>query len=180
MPAERVAMRLAREIIQLKISPSLPTRGIARRLCLAPSTIWGSLKHAKFKARLNRISSLDTARQAPCMSLISAIRFAFLCGCRRSALRQLLERLTGFIQNGFLPGQLCVPANLRVDEKRIEFRTPAPAAGFLACYQRRSGSAERVENRLASIRQIDQCVLQHCDGFDHGMVREAAPRVRSR
>jgi transposase len=39
MPAERVAMRQAREIIRLKFSASLPTREIARRLGLAPSTV---------------------------------------------------------------------------------------------------------------------------------------------
>ena len=36
MPAERVSMRQAREIIRLKFSASLPTREIARRLGLAP------------------------------------------------------------------------------------------------------------------------------------------------
>src|SRR5580658_3949780 len=39
MPAERVSMRQAREIIRLKFSASLPTREIARRLGLAPSTV---------------------------------------------------------------------------------------------------------------------------------------------
>ena len=39
MPAERVSMRHAREIIRLKFSASLPTREIARRLGLAPSTV---------------------------------------------------------------------------------------------------------------------------------------------
>ena len=39
MPAERVLMRQAREIIRLKFSASLPTREIARRLGLAPSTV---------------------------------------------------------------------------------------------------------------------------------------------
>ena len=39
MPAERVSMRQAREIIRLKFSVSLPTREIARRLGLAPSTV---------------------------------------------------------------------------------------------------------------------------------------------
>src|SRR5580658_10514954 len=39
MPAERVSMRQAREIIRLKYSTSLPTREIARRLGLAPSTV---------------------------------------------------------------------------------------------------------------------------------------------
>src|ERR1700722_15629459 len=39
MPAERVSMRQAREIIRLKFSTSLPTREIARRLGLAPSTV---------------------------------------------------------------------------------------------------------------------------------------------
>ena len=39
MPAERVPMRHAREIIRLKFSASLPTREIARRLGLAPSTV---------------------------------------------------------------------------------------------------------------------------------------------
>src|SRR6202453_2551479 len=39
MPAERVPMRQAREIIRLKYSTSLPTREIARRLGLAPSTV---------------------------------------------------------------------------------------------------------------------------------------------
>ena len=34
MPAERVAMRQAREIIRLKFSAGLPTREIARRLAL--------------------------------------------------------------------------------------------------------------------------------------------------
>jgi len=39
MPADRVSMRQAREIIRLKFSTSLPTREIARRLGLAPSTV---------------------------------------------------------------------------------------------------------------------------------------------
>jgi transposase len=39
MPAERVSMRQAREIIRLKFSTSLATREIARRLGLAPSTV---------------------------------------------------------------------------------------------------------------------------------------------
>ena len=44
MPAERVAMRQAREIIRLKFSASVPTREIARRLGLAPSTVRETLK----------------------------------------------------------------------------------------------------------------------------------------
>ena len=39
MPAERVAMRQAREIIRLKFSAGVSTREIARRLGLAPSTV---------------------------------------------------------------------------------------------------------------------------------------------
>ena len=48
MPAERVAMRQAREIIRLKFSASVPTREIARRLGLAPSTV---------RETLNRLES---------------------------------------------------------------------------------------------------------------------------
>ena len=44
MPAERVAMRQAREIIRLKFSSNIPTREIARRLGLAPSTVRETLK----------------------------------------------------------------------------------------------------------------------------------------
>ena len=44
MPAERVAMRQAREIIRLKFSVSMSTREIARRLGLAPSTVRETLK----------------------------------------------------------------------------------------------------------------------------------------
>jgi transposase len=44
MPAERVAMRLVREIIRLKFSAHVPTREIARRLGLAPSTVRKTLK----------------------------------------------------------------------------------------------------------------------------------------
>ena len=44
MPAERVAMRQAREIIRLKFSASVATREIARRLGLAPSTVRETLK----------------------------------------------------------------------------------------------------------------------------------------
>ena len=44
MPAERVAMRHVREIIRLKFSVSLPTRDIARRLGVAPSTVRETLK----------------------------------------------------------------------------------------------------------------------------------------
>jgi Mn-dependent DtxR family transcriptional regulator len=44
MPAERVAMRQAREIIRLKFSACLATREIARRLGLAPSTVRETLK----------------------------------------------------------------------------------------------------------------------------------------
>ena len=39
MPAERVAMRQAREIIRLKFSACVPTREIARRLGVAASTV---------------------------------------------------------------------------------------------------------------------------------------------
>src|SRR5579859_918784 len=44
MPAERVSMRQAREIIRLKFSAGLPTREIARRVGLAPSTVRETLK----------------------------------------------------------------------------------------------------------------------------------------
>ncbi|MBM3564349.1 MAG: IS21 family transposase [Alphaproteobacteria bacterium] len=44
MPAERVAMRQAREIIRLKFSANVPTREIGRRLGLAPSTVRETLK----------------------------------------------------------------------------------------------------------------------------------------
>ncbi len=44
MPAERVAMRQAREVIRLKFSASVPTREIARRLGVAPSTVRETLK----------------------------------------------------------------------------------------------------------------------------------------
>ena len=44
MPAERVSMRQAREIIRLKFSAGVPTREIARRLGLAPSTVRETLK----------------------------------------------------------------------------------------------------------------------------------------
>ena len=44
MPAERVAMRQAREIICLKFSAGLKTREIARRLGLAPSTARETLR----------------------------------------------------------------------------------------------------------------------------------------
>ena len=44
MPAERVAMRHAREIIRLKFSARVPTREIARRLGLAASTVRETLK----------------------------------------------------------------------------------------------------------------------------------------
>src|SRR5271157_153721 len=44
MPAERVPMRDAREIIRLKFSAGLATREIARRLGVAPSTVRETLK----------------------------------------------------------------------------------------------------------------------------------------
>ena len=44
MPAERVAMRDAREIIRLKFSAGVATREIARRLGVAPSTVRETLK----------------------------------------------------------------------------------------------------------------------------------------
>jgi transposase len=44
MPAERVAMRQAREIIRLKFLANVATREIARRLGLAPSTVRETLK----------------------------------------------------------------------------------------------------------------------------------------
>src|SRR5487761_2795434 len=44
MPAERVPMRDAREIIRLKFSAQVATREIARRLGLAPSTVRETLK----------------------------------------------------------------------------------------------------------------------------------------
>ena len=44
MPAERVLMRQAREIIRLKFSASIPTREIARRLGVATSTVRETLR----------------------------------------------------------------------------------------------------------------------------------------
>ena len=44
MPAERVTMRHVREIIRLKFSASVPTREIARRLGVAPSTVRETLR----------------------------------------------------------------------------------------------------------------------------------------
>jgi hypothetical protein len=44
MPAERVAMRQVREIIRLKLSASIPTREIARRLGVAASTVRETLR----------------------------------------------------------------------------------------------------------------------------------------
>jgi transposase len=44
MPAERVSMRQAHEIIRLKFSGGMSTREIARRLGLAPSTVRETLK----------------------------------------------------------------------------------------------------------------------------------------
>jgi hypothetical protein len=44
MPAERVPMRDAREIIRLKFSAQVATREIARRLGMAPSTVRETLK----------------------------------------------------------------------------------------------------------------------------------------
>ena len=46
MPAERVSMRRAREIIRLKFSTGLPTREIARRFGLAPSTVRETLSRS--------------------------------------------------------------------------------------------------------------------------------------
>lgn len=50
MPAERVPMRQAREIIRLKFSAGIPTREIARRLGLAPSTVRETLKRLESAA----------------------------------------------------------------------------------------------------------------------------------
>ena len=44
MPAERVAMRQAREIFRLKFSARVPVREIARRLGRAPSTVRETLR----------------------------------------------------------------------------------------------------------------------------------------
>jgi transposase len=44
MPAERISMRQAREILRLKSAEHRPTREIARRLGLAPSTVRATLK----------------------------------------------------------------------------------------------------------------------------------------
>ena len=44
MPAERVVMRHAREIIRLKFSACVPSREIARRLGVAASTVRETLK----------------------------------------------------------------------------------------------------------------------------------------
>ena len=47
MPAERVTMRQAREIIRLKFSAAVATREIARRLRVAPSTVRETLKRVE-------------------------------------------------------------------------------------------------------------------------------------
>ena len=44
MPAERVAMRQAREIVRLKFSAGVATREIARRLGVAASTVRETLR----------------------------------------------------------------------------------------------------------------------------------------
>jgi DNA-binding transcriptional regulator LsrR (DeoR family) len=47
MPAERVAMRQAREIARLKFLAGVPTRAIARRLGIAASTVRETLRRLR-------------------------------------------------------------------------------------------------------------------------------------
>jgi hypothetical protein len=54
MPAERVPMRDAREIIRLKFSANVATREIARRLGMAPSTVRETLKPLASAVRKSR------------------------------------------------------------------------------------------------------------------------------
>src|SRR5580700_1614221 len=43
MPAERTAMRYVREVLRLKLVGGVPTREIARRIGVAPSTVRATL-----------------------------------------------------------------------------------------------------------------------------------------
>jgi IS30 family transposase len=61
MPAERVAMRQAREIARLKFLAGVPTRAIARRLGVAASTVRETLRRAML------ISGLGYYGEAPAM-----------------------------------------------------------------------------------------------------------------
>jgi transposase len=44
MPAERTSMRQVREVLRLKLVGGIATRAIARRIGVAPSTVWATLK----------------------------------------------------------------------------------------------------------------------------------------
>ena len=74
MPAERVPMRQAREIIRLKMSAGVATREIARRLGLAPSTV---------RETLTRLASAGLCWPLP-MGLGDAELEAVLYANRRS------------------------------------------------------------------------------------------------
>jgi len=63
MPAERVAMRQAREIIRLKFSADVATREIARRLGLAPSTVRETLKRNRGRRPRVAVAERDERRR---------------------------------------------------------------------------------------------------------------------
>ena len=44
MPAERTSMRQVREVLRLKFVGGVPTREIARRIGVAPSTVRATIK----------------------------------------------------------------------------------------------------------------------------------------
>ena len=67
-----------------------------------------------------------------------------------------------------------------VDVEWIELDTAAHPPGILGSHKCRPRAEEGVENNLATVREIDQRILQHCGRFHRRMILETFSGVRSK
>jgi hypothetical protein len=84
--------------------------------------------------------------------------------------RNLFEGIARVGENNGCARFRLVSSDNDIDVKWIELDAAAYPPGFLGGDQGRPRAKEGIENNLATVRQVDQRVLQHCGWFHSRMI----------
>src|SRR5258706_4689088 len=84
--------------------------------------------------------------------------------------RYLFEGLARVGENNGSARFRLIASDNDIDVEWIEFDAAAHPPGILGGDESRPGAEEGVENNLATVRQVDQRILQHCGWFHSRMI----------
>ena len=140
MPAERVSMRHAREIIRLKFSASLPTREIAQRLGLAPSTV---------RETLTRVESAGLSWPLPEGIGDAGLEAALYRGPRATTIRRRQRAQTSHPRSASRPWPQWNGQGFRRTRRRRRSRRARPRRMARAC----SSTGRRPGGRTSALRR---------------------------